>query len=199
MRCIQWALYLSLAAASGHVTAREAPDRREGVIDVDFAATPGADDSVFALFAHNAAPYQFGLRLMAHLRDSANRDVRVRHLLESNCSERQPICFETIERDVVVAVTFKDGRARFRVNEIASNADFIPGTAFDADGHALSAKRADYVGIDYDFPDGAASLTYRGFAEFMRARQVPLGPGGWFCVAINDANATMRCRLESTR
>lgn len=196
MRRTKLAFVAMLATASGCVSADETRNRRTGVVDVDVTAMSGADASVFGLFVDNAAPYRFGLRLMAYLRHNVVREAGLRYLLESKCIERQPICFETIDRDVEVAVTFKDGRARYRVNEIASHADLIAGSAFDADGHELSTKSADYVGLEFVFPDGATSLTYRGFAELMRRLQVPPGPGGWSCAAIGDTN-TARCHLES--
>lgn len=131
-------------------------------------------DSVFDMFRTSGGATQFGDWLGGYMGQyPLNPDAQqVRDLIVQNSG----LTFASDPTRITVTVTFKDGRAQFKISDDEQRYTLVPDSAKDSDGNTIPASRDGLHHTTVDFPGGESSPSFRGWHDLLSA---------WWGVTLN--------------
>lgn len=170
-------------------------------VELTLVGAPGteghANDSVFSLFNSRGGMATFGQwlgRYMGQQNIPVSPDAaEVQALMLAN----PKIEFTGDKARLRVTVKFKDGEARFELDQDGKTYNYVSGTALDADNGRIPESASQIGSHNYPFPGGEQSSAYQGFLSLMQFWRVPIGAGGWLCTEVTGGGGVDRnCYIQ---
>lgn len=145
------------------------------ILNLPLAVNSGrSGDSVFDMFRSSGSLTQFGDWLGGYMGQyPLNPDAQqVNDLIVQNPG----LTFASDPARINVTVTFKDGRAEFKISADEQHYTLVPDSAKDSDGNTIPESREGVRHRTVDFPGGESSPSFRGWHDLLSA---------WWGVTVN--------------